>query len=93
MFVGTLRVELFIPASHSLKARRSVLNSLKERVKSRFNASVAEVDGEDLWQRATLGVAVVSGDHGHLLEVLDAILRVLESDPRAQVLDTTREIR
>ena len=93
MFTGTLRVSYFIPASHSLKERRSVVSSLKERARARFNASVAEVDGEDVWQRATLGVAVVGGEYTRVAEQLDALLRLLESDPRAQVLDVEREIR
>ena len=93
MFVGTLKVSFFLPASNSLKARRSIVNSLKERVKSRYNASVAEVDAEDLWQRATLGVAVVGGEYGFVAEQLDAVGRFLDSDPRAQVLDVEREIR
>jgi uncharacterized protein len=93
MFVGSLKVQLFIPASRSLKDRRAVLNSLKERVRSRCNASVAEVDGEDLWQRATLAVAIVGGEHSHVAAQLDAAARLLESDPRAEILDVERDIR
>ena len=93
MFIGTLKVSLFLPGSRSLKERRSVVSSLKERAKARFNASVAEVDGGDTWQRATLGVAVVGGEYGHVGEQLDAVARLLESDPRAQVLEVEREIR
>src|SRR2546425_643912 len=77
MVVGTLRMELHLPASHSLKAKRSVVNHVKERLRTRFNASVAEVDNQDLWQRATLGVAKiwVSGtisreDEPHVLQAL-----------------------
>ena len=93
MFVGSLKVQVFIPGSRSLKDRRSVLNSLKERVKNRCNASVAEVDGGDLWQRATLAVAIVGGEHSHVAAQLDAAARLLESDPRAEILDVERDIR
>lgn len=93
MFVGTLRLAYFLPGSRSLKDRRSVLNSLKDRVRARFNASVAEVEAEDVWQRATVAVAVVGGDWSYVSGQLDAIVRLLESDPRAQVLDLEREIR
>jgi len=87
MVVGTLTLELHLPASDSLKAKRSVLNRLKDRVRSGFNASVAEVDHQDLWQRATLGVAVVGSAPGALDNVLRDILRTIERDDRLHVLD------
>jgi uncharacterized protein len=93
MFLGSLKVEVFIPGSRSLKDRRSVLSSLKERVKNRCNASVAEVGEADLWQRATLAVAIVGGGHSHVAEQLDAAVRLLESDPRAEILSVERDIR
>ena len=93
MVVGTLRVEIHLPASDSLKAKRSVLNHLKERVRSRFNAAVAEVDHQDLWQRATLGFAVVGGEAGILDRVLRDILSAVESEVRLQVLDYQIQIQ
>jgi hypothetical protein len=87
MRVGTMRLELHIPASDSLKAKRSVMNHVKERVRSRFNAAVAEVDHQDLWQRAALGVAVVGGESQILDRVLRDILACVESEARLSVLD------
>ncbi len=87
MVVGLLHMELHLPGSHSLKEKRSVVNHVKERLRTRFNASVAEVDHQDLWQRATLGVAVVSGEPGGLDKVLRDILSVVEREDRLQVLD------
>lgn len=87
MVVGTMKLELFLPASDSLKAKRSVLNRVKERVRSGFNASVAELEHQDLWQRATLGVAVVGSAPGALDNVLRDILRAVEREDRLQVLD------
>ena len=87
MVVGTLKLELFLPAADSLKAKRSVLNHVKERVRSRFNASVAEVEHQELWQRAGLAVAVVGGAPGILDNVLRDILAVVERETRLQVLD------
>jgi uncharacterized protein YlxP (DUF503 family) len=87
MVVGTLRVELHIPASHSLKEKRSVVNHVKERLRSRFNASVAEIDHQELWQRAALGAAVVSGEGQGLDRVLRDMLEVVEREARLQVLD------
>ncbi len=87
MVVGLLHMELHIPASHSLKEKRSVVNHVKERLRSRFNASVAEVDHQDLWQRAALGVAVVSSKAGGLDRVLREILAAVEREHRLHVLD------
>ncbi len=87
MVVGLLRMELHLPASHSLKAKRSVVNHVKERLRTKFNASVAEVDNQELWQRATLGVAIVSGEAGVLDRVLRNILAEVEREDRLQVLD------
>lgn len=87
MRVGTLRLEIFLPASDSLKAKRSVLNRVKERVRTRFHASIAEVGGQDLWQRATLGVAVVGSEAGVLDRVLHDILASVEREDRLSVLD------
>jgi len=89
MVVGTLRLELHLPAADSLKAKRSVVNRVKERVRSRFNASIAEVSHQDLWQRATLGVAVVGEEQRILDRVLHDILSVVEREDRLAVLDYT----
>jgi len=82
-----MRLELHLPSSDSLKAKRSVVNHVKDRVRSRFNAAIAEVDNQDLWQRATLGVAIVGGESGVLDRVLHDILSCVEGEPRLSVLD------
>ncbi|NUN49850.1 MAG: DUF503 domain-containing protein [Candidatus Brocadiae bacterium] len=70
MVIGTLRVSAHIGGSHSLKEKRQVLRSLKDHVHNRFNVSIAEVEANDKWQVAELGVAVVSNDTQHALSVL-----------------------
>jgi uncharacterized protein len=87
MVVGIARFELFIPASNSLKAKRQVVRSLKERIRARTHAAVAEVDHQDLWQRAALGVAVVSGEGGQVRELLQAVRQLAESAAGAELLD------
>ena len=91
MFVGIVRIELHIPAANSLKAKRSVVQGLKERIRHRCRASVAEVDHQDLWQRATLGVAVVSGESGQLTELLQAVRNLVDNTYEAQLLDWQEE--
>lgn len=60
MVTGTLELELFLPGSRSLKDKRRLLKSLQDRVRSRYNVSIAEIGYQDKWQRARIGVAVVN---------------------------------
>lgn len=87
MFVGVVRIELHVMGAGSLKAKRAVVRSIKERIRSRLHAAVAEVDHHDLWQRAALGVAVVSGEAGQVQELLQSVRSLVESNPEAQILD------
>ena len=70
MNVGACGVSLRLPENLSLKGKRRVLKSIITQVKSRFNVSVAEVDDNDLWQLATIGICCVSNDNRHTNEVL-----------------------
>jgi uncharacterized protein YlxP (DUF503 family) len=85
-------VQIYIGDSHSLKDKRRVLNSLKERIRNRFNAAVAEVDDHALWQRAVLGIAVVSSAVEHCDEMLTKIVNLVEGDPQVQILDYQMEV-
>ncbi len=66
IFVNLLTIELVIPHAQSLKDKRSAVRGLRDRIRSRFNASVAEVGYQDKWQRATLAVALVGSDRRQL---------------------------
>ncbi len=87
MFVTVARVTLQIPESGSLKAKRQVLRRITDRVKARFNVSVAEVDDQDLWQKAQLALAVVGGDKRHVGEQMDKILHFIEELYAAPVIE------
>jgi uncharacterized protein YlxP (DUF503 family) len=86
MFFALARFEIFIPEGRSLKAKRSVVNRIKERVRGRFRAAVAEVATQDLRQRGTLGVALIGTRPGALAEGLAAIRRLVEEDGRCQIV-------
>ncbi len=73
MFVGILRLTLHLPEPGSLKSKRHLLRSAIDRVKSRFNVSIAEVGDNDLWQRSMVGVASVGNDHAFVNETLDKV--------------------
>ncbi|MGA2192661.1 MAG: DUF503 domain-containing protein [Nitrospirota bacterium] len=92
MFVGVLTIELHIFESGSLKSKRSVVKGLKDRIRSRFNVSVAEVADNDLWQRATLGVACVSGEKAHAVEMLNKVMDLVRSNTSAELIDYQIEV-
>jgi uncharacterized protein YlxP (DUF503 family) len=73
--VGVITFELRLDESHSLKDKRHFVKSLKDRLRSRFNVSVAEIDYQDLWQRGLIAVAVVSSDQAQAEQVLQNVER------------------
>ena len=83
--VAVVRVELHIPASRSLKAKRAAVKPIVEGLRQRFHLSVAEVGYQDKWQRCLIGFAVVSESHGHAAEVVDAAERWIWSRPDIEV--------
>ncbi len=85
--IGILWVSLFLPSSQSLKHKRMILKSVKDRVRTKFNVSVAELDHQDKWQLATLGAAMIGCDHRHVEENLQSILSFLEKAPGIEISD------
>jgi len=85
-------IELHLPDVDSLKGKRHVLRGLKERVRTKFEVAVAEVDHHDIWQRATLAVACVSHDSRHANEVVCKAMDFIEANVDGSVIDTTVEI-
>ena len=92
MFVGVARIVIQIPSARSLKDRRSVVRSFKDRVRSRLRVSVAEVGDVESWQVATLGVAVVSRDRVRCDEALSHATSMARSLSEAVLADVRTEI-
>jgi hypothetical protein len=89
VIVGVMVWELHLPACQSLKDKRAVLKSLKDRLHHRFNVSVAETAHQDLWQRAELSAAVVSTDRRHAESVLREVDQVVAGAAGARIVDTS----
>lgn len=87
MFVGICTIRLHLTDNHSLKGKRRVVKTIVDRVKHRFNVSIAEVDHQDLWQRAEIGVAVVSNDKGHAHSILTAVVNFIDDLQLAELFD------
>ncbi|MBE7520491.1 MAG: DUF503 domain-containing protein [Thermoflexaceae bacterium] len=93
MVAGILRLTLRIEAAHSLKEKRMVVRSVVERVRARFNAAAAEVEDNDTWNLATIGIACLSNDRAHAEAQLQAIASAITSwRLDAELLETETEI-
>ena len=90
MHVLALAVDLHVPESRSLKSRRAAVKPLVEGIRRRYGVSVAEVGGQQTWQRVQLGVAVVAGTTHHATDVIDEVERFIWSHPEVQVLGMSR---
>lgn len=92
MFIGLLTLDLHFPGARSLKDKRQALRSLEQRIRNRFNVSIAEVEHQDLWQRARLAVVSVNTDHGHLESTLQSVAGEAGSARDVELLDSQVEL-
>jgi uncharacterized protein YlxP (DUF503 family) len=92
MFVGVLQLTLYLPEPGSLKSKRHLLRSAIDRVKARYNVSIAEVDENDMWQRSVVGVAAVGNDHAFVNETLDKVADFVASMHGGQIQVTDRQL-
>jgi hypothetical protein len=92
MVIGLLTLDLHFPGARSLKDKRQALRSLETRLRNRFNVAVAEVEHQDLWQRARVAVVSVNNDHSHLEATLGHAAAEAHHSREIQVLDTQTEI-
>ena len=92
MVIGLLTLELHFPGARSLKDKRQALRSLETKLRNRFNVSVAEVEHQDLWQRARLAVVTVNTENGHLDSTLQSVMGEAENAREIMVADSQVEI-
>ena len=88
MVIGVRSFELHLAGAHSLKDKRSVIKSLKDRLHNEFNVSVAETARHDVWQSAELTVCVVSAERRHAESVLESVDRFIDGNPLCRIVDT-----
>jgi uncharacterized protein YlxP (DUF503 family) len=92
MFVGVLRLTFHVPHARSLKDKRRVVQKFKDRVKARFDVSIAEVAEQDRLQLAVFGVSVVSGDAAVCDSVLEHVAHVAETQEEAVLTERSTEL-
>ena len=89
--VGVLTLELRLPESHSLKDKRHTVKGLKDRLRSRFNVAVAEIDYQDIWQRSLISAVTVSSSHSYAEQTLQQVEREAASLLGPVLVETTVE--
>lgn len=87
MWIGYLEVELYIPGISSLKQKRIIIKSVKTKLRTKYNVGVAEIDDNDKWQRAVLGIVGISNDKKEINSQLDKILNWLEKERDFDILN------
>jgi uncharacterized protein YlxP (DUF503 family) len=92
MIIGACRIKLHIFESYSLKDKRQVIKSLIERLKSRYNISIAEIDNLDSWQSALIGFACVSNETKHVQSVINNVIGFIDHDGRLEITAQDIEI-
>lgn len=93
MNIGVCKVRLRLPENQTLKGKRQILKSITERVKNRYNVSIAEVDDQELWQLVTLGITCVSTSAQHANQVLSKVVDFIEKSRfDVELLDYEMEI-
>ena len=92
MVIGLCHLELLLEGNFSLKGKRQVVKSIVDRARQRFNISIAEVEDQELWQKAVLGVCTVANDRQRVNSILDKVVSFIEKTNLAQVTDSQIEI-
>ncbi|GAB4537771.1 MAG: DUF503 domain-containing protein [Thermodesulfovibrionia bacterium] len=92
MIVGLLTLDLHLLEADSLKAKRFVIKGLKDRIRSRFNVSISEVDGHDLWQRSILGIAYITNEKRMIDKTFEEIRRIVINTPSVEIIDSSINI-
>jgi uncharacterized protein len=93
MWIGWLEFDLLLGDVHSLKQKRSVIRPVIAELQRRFSVSAAETGSMELHRRAVIGLAAVSADRGHVLELLDAAERLVAARPEVELLSARRGLR
>ncbi len=91
MIIGVLTLELEIPWAHSLKEKRMVVNRVRDTVRAKFNVAVAEVDANDVWNRAVIAVVTVANEQVHCNQVLDKVVDLVETVRDCNLADYSLE--
>jgi uncharacterized protein YlxP (DUF503 family) len=91
MVIGIVRIGLHLFDCQSLKEKRSIMKSLTQRLRNKFNAAIAAIDQQDLWQTSTIGAAVIGDSTGHANSQLQSIVTFIERQPMVLITNIETE--
>lgn len=92
MIIGCCELELMLYEVNSLKEKRHILKSILQRAQGKFNVAIAETDLNDIWRRSKIGFTCVSTTVRHANQILDTVIRFIESDNRVEIIKCERDI-
>lgn len=92
MVIGALKLSFYLRGNRSLKGKRHVLKKIKDRVRSRFNVSIAEIDVNDSWERFCIGISVTGSDRKHVNSVIDNVMSDIDDLYLGEIVDSRFEI-
>jgi uncharacterized protein YlxP (DUF503 family) len=92
MVIGVCTADLYLPTTQSLKDKRRIIKSIIEKIRAKFNVSISEVDYQDQWGKATLGIAIVTTDSAYAQQVLNAATKVIDQNSEAEIYNLSVEI-
>ena len=92
MFVACLKIQFHLPGCTSLKEKRFVLRSLKDRLRNRFNVALCETDYQDKWQRSEIAIVSVAGSRKGIDKTVQSIMTFIEKEERAVMIEVDKEI-
>lgn len=90
--IGVRIIDLYLPTTQSLKDKRRIIKSMTQRVRSRFNISISELDYQDHWGKARLGMAIITTEQAYAQKVLEAASRIIEQYSEAEIYQLSTEI-
>lgn len=91
MVIAVLKIDLFIHGASSLKDKRTVIRGIKDRIGKKFNVSIAELDFQDKWQRAQIGIVQIGSDFNYVEQNMNTIFKILDSNDFAEVIEHSLE--
>ena len=92
MYVGCCSIKFFLHGNHSLKGKRRIVRALKDRLKNRFNVSVAEIGNQDVWQSLHMGIVAVNSDPKYLEGQVNRVVDAIEKMHLAEITDCQTQI-
>ena len=92
MYVGCCSIKFFLHGNHSLKGKRQIVRKLKDRLKNRFNVSVAEIENQDVWQSLHMGIVAVNSDPKYLEGQVNRVVDAIEKMHLAEITDCQTQI-